>query len=76
MLADLKSDREYKIKVIPEVSAKIGDFEITGELKWIVSRGYATELGFHIVKSPKGKYFQRYIDYLAWRSETMAPDTT
>ena len=72
MQADLDTETEYKIKIIPEQSANIGEFEITAELKWSLTKGYTTEMGFCIVKSPKGRFFQRYLDYLAWRAETPA----
>jgi len=67
---EMKPGIRYKINIIPEAAANIGQFELTAESIWIHGGGYTTEFGFFIVESPKGKLFQRYVDYLAWRSET------
>jgi hypothetical protein len=32
------------------------------------AQGYSCDVGFQILESPKGKEFQRFVDYLAWRS--------
>ena len=67
---DIKPGTRHKIEIIPENSANIQKFELTAESVWILSRGYSTEFGFFILESPKGKLFQRYVDYLTWRSKT------
>ena len=69
---DIKSGIRHKIEIIPEAAAGIGKFELVAEPIWINGDGYSTEFGFFITESPKGKLFQRYVDYLSWRSETGA----
>ena len=71
---DLEKGTQYKIEIIPENAAAIGRFEITAELKWIESGGYSTYFGFSIIKSPTGKMFQRYVDYLTWRPQGTSED--
>ncbi|MDR1277322.1 MAG: PilZ domain-containing protein [Treponema sp.] len=66
--ADLEPETQYRIEIIPESASHIGNFELTVQSKWIRSRGYASEVGFVIIASPKGKLFQRYVDYLDYRS--------
>ncbi|MCL2832491.1 MAG: PilZ domain-containing protein [Treponema sp.] len=67
---DMNPNARYKIEIIPEATAGIGKFELIAESKWIHGDGYSTEFGFSILESPKGKLFQRYVDYLAWRAES------
>ncbi|GHT65223.1 hypothetical protein FACS1894110_06580 [Spirochaetia bacterium] len=69
-LADIQPNNQYKLEVIPEKAAKIGKFELEVEAKWVHSGAYSGEVGFAITASPKGKLFQRYVDYLSWRAET------
>lgn len=69
---NIKPGIRHKIEIVPEAAAGIGKFEITAESIWTHGGGYTTEFGFFIIESPKGKLFQRYVDYLAWRSETGA----
>jgi hypothetical protein len=64
---EIKRDSRYKMEIHPEAASKIGPFEITVEAQWIRTGGYSFEAGFTIVESPKGKHFQRYVDYLSWR---------
>jgi hypothetical protein len=64
---DIKVNTSYKLKIIPESVSGIGEFELSVESKWIRTSGYSCEIGFSILKSPKGKPFQRYVDYLTWR---------
>ena len=65
---DIKMNVQYILRIIPEKAAKIGEFGILVESKWIRSADYSCEIGFTIVESPKGKHFQRYVDYLDWRN--------
>jgi hypothetical protein len=65
---DIMPDTHYKLEIIPESAAGIGVFELSVESKWIRSGGYSCEIGFSILESPKGKLFQRYVDYLSWRN--------
>jgi len=69
---EIKNGTRYKIEIIPEEAAGIGKFELITESKWIQGGSYSTEFGFFIIESPRGKLFQRYVDYLAWRAETGA----
>jgi hypothetical protein len=66
---EIKLNTRYKIEVLPEAASKIGDFELLVESKWFHIGGYSCEIGFTILESPKGRSFQRYVDYLSWRSE-------
>ncbi|MDR0449655.1 MAG: PilZ domain-containing protein [Treponema sp.] len=66
-LMDLKANALYILEVIPEAAAKIGKFNLEVSSIWIRPGDYSSDAGFSIVASPKGKLFQRYVDYLAWR---------
>jgi hypothetical protein len=65
---DIKPNTQYRIAVTPESTAGIGEFELVAESKWVRTSGYSCEIGFFILESPKGRTFQRYVDYLSWRS--------
>jgi hypothetical protein len=67
-LVEMNPEAQYQIEVIPENAAHVGRFELTVQSRWLRSGGYASEVGFAIVASPKGKLFQRYVDYLEYRS--------
>jgi hypothetical protein len=73
MVADIKPNVSYQIEILPEGTAGIGKFEVTVESRWIRTMGYSCEIGFMITASPKGKLFQRYVDYLTYRSSTESP---
>jgi hypothetical protein len=75
-LADIQSDIQYTLEVTPEEAAKIGRFELQVKSIWIHSADYSGEVGFSIVASPKGKLFQRYVDYLSWREARLQPVAT
>jgi hypothetical protein len=66
---DIKANASYKIEIFPEASSEIGNFEVTAESRWVRIGGYSCEVGFRIIASPKGRLFQRYVDYLSWRSD-------
>ena len=66
-LAGIELKKQYKLEVTPENVSKIGSFDLPVETMWIRTGNYACEIGFAIVESPKGKSFQRYVDYLSWR---------
>jgi hypothetical protein len=66
--AKIQTDTEYQLVIQPEKASRIGNFQLMVEQKWMRNEGYATEIGFIITASPKGKQFQRYVDYLAYRS--------
>jgi hypothetical protein len=66
---DIKANASYKIEIFPEASSEIGRFEVTAESRWVRTGGYSCEVGFRILASPKGRLFQRYVDYLCWRGD-------
>jgi hypothetical protein len=68
MFVEVRPDTQYTLKVIPDSLAQITPFELQVESRWVRSGGYSCEIGFAIVVSPKGRDFQRYVDYLAWRA--------
>jgi hypothetical protein len=68
MRPEINTGETYKINIVPEENSGIGSFELVVECKWIRTVDYSCDIGFDIVKSPKGKTFQRYVDYLSWRS--------
>ncbi|GAB1482916.1 hypothetical protein MASR2M78_17320 [Treponema sp.] len=59
---------KYRIKILPESSAAVESFELDAEPRWSRAGYDSFEIGFDIQSSPKGKSFQRYVDYLSWRS--------
>ncbi|MDR2486028.1 MAG: PilZ domain-containing protein [Treponema sp.] len=65
---NIQPNNQYTIQVSPEPNANIGKFDLLAESRWIRPKGDSYEMGFMIVESPKGKQFQRYVDYLAWRA--------
>ena len=67
--ADLRAGTQYHIEIQPEQLANIDKFKLTVERKWVQSGDYSTEIGFFILASPKGRQFQRYVDYLSYRSQ-------
>jgi hypothetical protein len=69
MHPDIAAAQRYTIKIIPEKNSKIGPFELVTECKWIHAKDYVCDIGFDVIESPKGKAFQRYVDYLSWRTE-------
>ncbi|GHV62969.1 hypothetical protein AGMMS49587_11450 [Spirochaetia bacterium] len=69
-LADIQPNTRYKMEIIPEKAANIDKFELLVETKWVRSGEYSGEVGFAITASPRGKLFQRYVDYLSWRAAT------
>jgi hypothetical protein len=71
MYVDVKLNVQYKLQVVPDSTAKIAPFELQVESRWVRTGGYSCEIGFAITVSPKGRDFQRYVDYLAWRSTSI-----
>jgi hypothetical protein len=67
-VVDLPPGSQVQLEVEPESAARIGNFQLVIERKWTRAGGYSNEIGFRIVESPKGRQFQRYVDYLAYRS--------
>jgi hypothetical protein len=66
-LINLKLDALYTLEMIPEKASKIGRFCLEVKSIWIRPGDYSSDVGFSIIASPKGKLFQRYVDYLVWR---------
>ena len=64
---NIQPTAEYQLMIKPEKESHIGAFELTVDCKWVRNDGHGTELGFGIIASPKGKQFQYYVDYLAYR---------
>jgi hypothetical protein len=68
MFVDVKQDAHYTVRILPDSVARIEPFDLFVESRWVHADGYSCEIGFAIIASPKGRDFQRYVDYLAWRS--------
>jgi hypothetical protein len=68
MYVDIKIGAQYKVEIIPEAASNIEKFELLAKSSWIRTGGYSCEIGFSIIASPRGKLFERYVDYLSWRS--------
>ena len=62
---------QYQLQIEPEKAAHIGNFQLLVEQKWVHTGENSTEIGFIIIASPKGKQFQHYIDYLAYRNSNL-----
>ncbi|MDR0525925.1 MAG: PilZ domain-containing protein [Spirochaetaceae bacterium] len=65
---NIQPDMQCTIQIIPEPDSKIGKFELTAQSRWTRNNDDSCEIGFLILESPKGKHFQRYVDYLAYRA--------
>ena len=68
VFVDVKPNAPYKVQILPDSAARIEPFDLLAESRWVHADGYSCEIGFAITASPKGREFQRYVDYLAWRS--------
>jgi len=66
-VTNIQPNIQYQLEIKPEKVSHIGSFQLEVECKWVRNDGYTAELGFAITASPKGKKFQRYVDYLAYR---------
>ncbi|MDR1654880.1 MAG: PilZ domain-containing protein [Treponema sp.] len=66
-VTDIKPGSAFQLEVIPEAGSGIKPFSLSVEAKLIRLAGYSTDIVFAITASPKGKHFQRYVDYLAWK---------
>ena len=77
--SDVFLNVQYELEVIPEEDAKIHPFMLLVEAKWTCEKENSCDIGLKIVKSPKGKKFLRYVDYLSWRysqGNSMTNDNT
>jgi hypothetical protein len=70
MQVEIHENAEYSITIFPEDSAGINSFDILAECIWFHSSGYSCEIGFAVKSSPGKRNFERYVDYLSWRSNT------
>ena len=68
-----EKDKNYKIKVIPETIAQVEDFELEAQPRWSQAGYDSFEIGFAILQSPRGREFQRYVDYLSFRIGLLNP---
>jgi len=64
---EIMPNNKFKMRIVPESASKVAPFNITVESKWVRVCVNACETGFSIVEPPKGKQFQRYVDYISWR---------
>jgi hypothetical protein len=71
MFVDAQQNQSYAIEIMPESASDIESFEITAEVRWSRASGDSSEVGFLVTASPKGKQFQRYVDYLSWRESAV-----
>ena len=65
---DIKLETDYIMEVIPERASQIENFELAVTSRWIKTTAYSCEIGFTIASQPKILPFQRYLEYLSWRS--------
>ncbi|MFA6507789.1 MAG: PilZ domain-containing protein [Treponemataceae bacterium] len=56
------------ITILPEDRAAVESFSLVATPEWSRAEYDTFEVGFSITASPKGKTFQRYVDYLSWIS--------
>lgn len=61
-------NKQFTLQIVPERASEVAPFIIVSESKWVNPGEKNCEVGFSIVESPKGKQFQRYVEYLSWRS--------
>jgi hypothetical protein len=64
---DIQPHVQCELKIKPERESHIGSFELQVECKWVRGDDSSIELGFVIIASPKGRQFEHYVDYLAYR---------
>lgn len=67
MMINVEKGKRYTLRIKPESSAKVAEFDLEAEACWVKAGNCACEAGFSIAESPKGRAFQRYVDYLAYR---------
>jgi hypothetical protein len=65
MQVDIQPGADYEIEVIPEKETGIGRFGLDVQARWVRHDEYACDMGFLLTASPKGREFQRYVDYLS-----------
>jgi hypothetical protein len=70
MQINIKPGARFVMEVICEAVSRIEKFDLQVESKWIRTKDSSCEVGFSIIASPVGKQFQRYVDYLSFRSRS------
>lgn len=68
----LAEGSRYRLNIQPEAAACIEGFDLEVESRWSHTGYDSFEVGFSVLASPKGKAFQRYVDYLSWLSKNAA----
>ena len=61
-------NEEYTVTLLPEPEAMVKSFDLKLEPCWIDDKDGFHEAGCFITGFPKGKLYQRFADYLAWRA--------
>ena len=64
----------YVIDIIPEKASKVKKFSVSAEARWLRMVDYSCSAGFYIAASPKGKFFQYFVDYISYLSAHHNPD--
>jgi hypothetical protein len=61
--ADMDVGASYVIHIAPEKHAGISHFELTVEVRWILSSPEKFSVGFRVIQG-NSRAFEKYIDYL------------
>jgi hypothetical protein len=61
--ADMDVGSSYAIRVTPEEHAGIGHFELTVEVRWILSSPEKFSVGFRITQG-NSRTFEKYVEFL------------
>jgi len=61
-----KPSETFKVEIKPEILSRIGKFEFEAECKWVRKNESTSEMGLTVTGSPQGKFFQNYVDYIAY----------
>jgi hypothetical protein len=69
--ADMDAGASYSIRVTPEEHARISYFELTVEVRWILSSPEKFSVGFKVVQGG-GRSFEKYVEYLKDRQQRQA----
>jgi hypothetical protein len=69
--ADMDVGASYGIRVTPEEHAGISHFELTVEVRWILSSPEKFSVGFRIVQGAS-RAFEKYVDFLKDRHRRLA----
>jgi hypothetical protein len=64
--ADMDIGASYVIQIVPEKHVGIGHFELTVEVRWILSSPEKFSVGFKVIQG-NSRTFERYVEYLKER---------